>query len=130
MNSPFTKILDGSDRTLVIAENAHFIAVLDAHPLVLGHTILISKLNEDDLMDLPDAALETLMPFAKQIAKAMKQAISCRKVGTAVIGLETRHAHLHLVPLQSANDLNFTREKLSPTPTELGTVLAKIKSAL
>lgn len=129
MPSPFESILQGHDRTWMIGENDHFIAVLEKRPLVLGHVILISKRIEDHLYDLPDLELSTLMVFSKQIAHAIQKVISCKKIGTAVIGLETRHAHLHLVPISSADDLNFTRPKLSPSEEELRETLNQIKNA-
>jgi histidine triad (HIT) family protein len=130
MNSPFATILLGQDRSLVIGENAHFIAVLEKKPLVLGHVVVIAKRNEDALYDLPDEELATLLVFSKRIAQAMKAVIACQKIGTAVLGLETRHAHLHLVPISSADDLNFTRAKLSPSEEELKKVRDQIKASL
>ena len=127
MNSPFASVLDGSQTQWVLTENEFFIAVLETKPLVLGHVVMISRTAEDDLFDLAEDALASLLTFSKPIAKAIQKAVPCRKVGIAVIGLETRHAHLHLVPIQSADDLNFTRAKLSVSEDELRDVLLKIR---
>jgi histidine triad (HIT) family protein len=129
MNYPFAAILDGKDRSLVIAESDHFVAVLDKKPLVLGHTLIISKRIEDHLFDLSNEELGSIMQFAKSIAAAIRTVAECKKVGVAVIGLETRHAHMHLVPINSADDLNFTRVKLSPSEEELAIMLEKIKNS-
>lgn len=126
MDSPFASLIDGSKTAFVIAENPYFIAVLESKPMVLGHVVVVSKKEEDHLFDLEEAALGSLLTFAKPIAEAIAQSVPCRKVGIAVIGLETRHAHLHLVPMNSADDLNFTRAKLSVTENELREVLARI----
>jgi histidine triad (HIT) family protein len=130
MSSPFTPILEGKDSELVVAENAHFVAILERKPMVLGHVVVISKDYEDNLFDLSTDALSSLMTFAKPISKSIQKVIPCRKVGVAVIGLETRHAHLHLVPLTTADDLNFTRAKISVTESELLVTAQKIRSAL
>ncbi len=119
MSSPFSDLLEGRDRSLVISENDYFWAVLEKRPLVLGHVIIVSKREIDDLFDLTESELANLMVFSAQLARALKQVIVCTKVGVAVLGLETRHAHLHLVPIQSADDLNFTRAKLQPGPAVL-----------
>ena len=130
MNSPFSQILDGSDRTLLIAETDFFFAILEKSPLSPGHAVILSKRQEDDFFDLNNEELTEIMPFAKRLSAALRKTIPCRKVGISVIGLETRHAHLHLVPIHSANDLNFTRPKLSPSPDELMSLLNQIKSHL
>lgn len=115
---------------MVIAENEHFIAVLEKKPLVLGHVILISKRAEDNVFDLANEELATLMVFSKRVSKAIQKTIPCRKVGVAVIGLETRHAHMHLVPINSADDLNFTRAKLEVDDAQLAETLNAIKTNL
>jgi histidine triad (HIT) family protein len=130
MNSPFAQVLQGHDRKWVIAENEHFVAVLEKRPLVLGHVILISKRMEDHLFNLADEELSSMMVLSKRIAHVLQKVIPCKKIGTSVIGLETRHAHLHLVPICSADDLNFTRTKLSPSDETLQETLNKITKAL
>jgi histidine triad (HIT) family protein len=127
MTSPFSDLISGKDRKWAIAENEHFIAVLETKPLRLGHVVVVSKVEKDALFDLDSDALQSLLVFAKPIAKAIQGAVPCRKVGIAVIGLETRHAHLHLVPIDSADDLNFTRAKLLPSEDELQKTLASIR---
>lgn len=130
MNAPFESVLDGSHSLWVISENQHFIAILETKPLVLGHVVVISKKAEDHLFDLEEDALASLLNFSKPIAKAIEKSVKCRKVGVAVIGLEMRHAHLHLVPINSADDLNFTRTKLSVSDEALRAVLRKIRQSL
>ncbi|MBC7397768.1 MAG: HIT family protein [Bdellovibrionales bacterium] len=128
MSSPFSSLLLGEDLSLVIAESAYFIAALEKWPIVAGHVLIISKQTEDDLFDLDDASLASMLLFAKPIAKAMKKLFPCKKVGIAVLGLETRHAHVHLVPLNSPEDLNFTRAKLTPDPKALITFAEELKA--
>jgi histidine triad (HIT) family protein len=128
--SPFAAILSGETKEQVIAENDFFIAVLETKPLVVGHVVVIAKQVKDDLFDLPAVELATLLVFAQPIAHAIRAAILCRKVGVAVLGLQTQHAHLHLVPIASADDLNFTRPKLTPTFAELKDALQNIRAAL
>lgn len=128
--SPFADLLEGRDLEWVIAESSHYVAVLEKRPLAPGHVVVVAKRFEDDLLALSDTELAELLPFAKRVSGAIRRVVPCRKVGVAVIGLETRHAHLHLVPLQSADDLNFTRAKLSPAPAELHRLLKAIRAAL
>lgn len=130
MSSPFAAILQRTDRTLVIAENEHWIAVLERKPLALGHVLVISKREEDHLFDLSGNELSSMMTLSKVIAHVIQKEITCRKVGMAAIGLETRHAHLHLVPISSADDLNFTRMKLQPDEKTLLEIAARFKNAL
>ena len=119
MDFPFKTLLDGSDRKWMLAENDFFIAILESVPMQLGHVVIVSKIAEDHLLRLPDAALASLLVFSKPIARAIERVIACEKVGVAVIGLQTRHAHLHLVPIHSADDLNFSREKRFVPESEL-----------
>jgi histidine triad (HIT) family protein len=126
----FETLLQGSDATMVIDENQYFLAALERKPLAVGHVVVISKRAGDDLFDLNADELSSLMNFAQPIARAIRKAIACQKVGVAVIGLETRHAHLHLVPISSADDLNFTRPKLAVTENQLIDVAEKIRVQL
>jgi len=115
----FSKIIAGEIPAYKIAENDQFFAFLDIYPLREGHTLVVPKLEVDNFFDMPDAYLANMLLFARPIAKAIEQAFDCNRCGMAVVGLEVPHAHLHLVPIDSANDLNFTRGKLKLTPEKL-----------
>jgi histidine triad (HIT) family protein len=115
----FSKIINGEIPSYKIAENEKFIAFLDIQPLVTGHVLVVPKTEVDKLFDLPDDYLAAMLVFAKPIARAIEKAFDCNRCGISVIGLEVPHAHMHLVPINSANDLNFTREKQNPTDDEL-----------
>lgn len=112
---------------LIIAENEFFVAALEEKPLVLGHCVVFPKRVEDSFMDLGDAEISALMIFAKPIAHAIQQVVPCQKIGIAALGLQVRHAHLHLVPINSADDLNFTRAKLEVPQGELREMAALLK---
>lgn len=128
MSSLFTRIINGEIPCYKIAENEKFYAFLDVFPLKPGHTLVVPKQETDKFFDLPEDQLAELLVFAKPIAKAIEQAFECKRCGIAVIGLEVPHAHLHLVPINHADDLNFTREKLKPTSEEMKSCQEKILS--
>src|SRR3954468_23819317 len=107
----FTKIIQGEIPSFKIAENERFFAFLDIFPLREGHTLVISKIETDNLFDLPDDYLSAMLLFARPIAKAIERSFRCNRCGISVIGIEVPHAHIHLVPVNSANDLNFTQSK-------------------
>ena len=107
----FSKIISGEIPCYKIAENDRFFAFLDIFPLREGHTLVIPKLEIDHLFDLPDDYLSEMLVFAKPIAKAIEKSFKCNRCGISVIGIEVPHAHIHLVPINSANDLNFTQHK-------------------
>ncbi len=130
MSSPFTPIIVANDSPRILFQDERFIALLEEKPLVLGHTIIVPKREEDYVFDLSDDEISGMMVFSKRIAAAIKKVVPCKKIGIAVIGLEVRHAHLHLVPISSADDLNFTRAKLSPSANELSEMAKKIRSKL
>ena len=130
MASIFTKIINGEIPSHKIAENDHFLAFLDVFPLVTGHILVVPKKETDLIFDIEDSELAAMMIFAKKIAKAQKLAIPCKRIGIAVIGLEVPHAHIHLVPMNTANDINFTQAKLKPSSEELADTAEKIKSKL
>ena len=109
----FSRIISGEIPSYKIAEDDKFFAFLDINPLVEGHTLVIPKVETDQFFDLDDIYLKGILVFAKPIAKAIEKAISCDRCGLSVIGLEVPHAHLHLVPIHTADDLNFNRKKLS-----------------
>lgn len=117
--SIFSKIIAGEISSYKIAEDEKFYAFLDIFPLVEGHTLVVPKTETDKLFDLSDEYLKELLVFAKPIAKAIEKSFDCNRCGIAVIGLEVPHAHLHLVPINSADDINFTRGKLKPSEGQL-----------
>ena len=126
----FTKIINGEIPSYKIAENEKFFAFLDINPLVEGHTLVIPKLEVDKFLDMPDTYLSEILVFAKPIATAIEKSFPCKRCGLSVVGLEVPHAHLHLIPLNTMNDINFTRMKLSPAPEELKAAQAKILKAM
>lgn len=124
--SIFSKIIDGSIPSFKIAENESFIAFLDIAPLVKGHVLVVPKKEIDRIFDLPDELLSQMLVFAKPIAKAIEKSFRCNRCGISVVGLEVPHAHMHLIPINSADDLNFTRRKLKPGNAELMETQKKI----
>lgn len=112
MASIFTKIINGEIPSYKIAEDEKCYAFLDISPLAEGHTLVVPKQEVDYIFDLDDELLTHLHLFAKKVAKAMKEVIVCEKIGMAVIGLDVRHTHIHLVPLKEVGDLNFAKPKL------------------
>jgi histidine triad (HIT) family protein len=126
MASIFTRIVNGEIPCYKIAENEHFLAFLDVFPLVKGHTLVIPKQEIDYIFDIDDAMLADMMIFAKRVAKAVHTAIPCQRVGVSVIGLEVPHAHIHLVPMQTVNDINFTRPKIQVEKAEMEQIAASI----
>lgn len=128
MSSIFTRIINGEIPSYKIAENEKFYAFLDVFPLKPGHTLVVPKQETDKFFDLPEDQLAELLVFARPIAKAIEQAFDCKRCGIAVIGLEVPHAHLHLVPINHADDLNFTREKMKLTAEEMRSCQEKILS--
>lgn len=130
MATIFSKIIDGAIPCYKIAENESFFAFLDIFPIVEGHVLVVPKVEVDNLFDLPDELLSKWFAFAKPIAKAIEKAFPCNRCGISVIGLEVPHAHMHLVPINSANDLNFTRQKLKLSQEELAVIQQKIVDRL
>ncbi len=114
MASVFTKIVQGEIPSYKCAENDKFYAFLDINPIQKGHTLVIPKKEEDYIFDLSDEDLGEMMVFAKKVAKAIQSVIPCQKVAVAVIGLEVRHAHIHLIPIQKEGDLNFGKKQTFP----------------
>lgn len=126
MASIFSKIIAGEIPSYRIAENDLFYAFLDVFPLVEGHTLVVPKRETDRLFDLSPEELSSILQFAQPIARAIEKAFPCQRCGVSVVGLEVPHAHVHLVPIQTADDLNFTRPKLKPTAEELKVAQTKI----
>lgn len=130
MASIFTKIINGEIPSYKIAENDQYIAILDAFPLVEGHVLVIPKQEVDKIFDLDKTTYSGLMDFAYDIAQAIEKAIPCLRVGIAVVGLEVPHVHMHLVPLNSIDDINFKNPKLQLDSDQMSRVAEKIKSSL
>ncbi|MDB5001865.1 MAG: hypothetical protein JWQ34_90 [Mucilaginibacter sp.] len=130
MSSIFSKIIAGDIPAYKVAENNEFLAFLDIAPLAEGHLLVIPKKEVDKLFDLDDETYTGLMLFAKTIATAMKKVIPCNRIGVTVIGLEVPHAHIHLIPINGVNDMNFTKPKLKFTPEQFKTTADKIREAL
>jgi histidine triad (HIT) family protein len=126
----FTKIIRGEIPSYKIAENEKFYAFLDIYPLAEGHVLVIPKIEVDNMFDVPDEYLSEMLVFAKPIAKAIERSFRCNRCGMAVLGLEVPHAHMHLVPINSMNDLNFTRGKMKMTTEQLKAAQDKILSNL
>ncbi len=118
-DSIFTKIIKGEIPCYKIAEDDRFIAFLDVSPIKKGHTLVVPKAQIDYLFDLDDSLLSDLMIFAKKVAQKMERAISCERIGIAVIGLEVPHAHIHLVPLDTVGDIDFSQPKLQLSAKEM-----------
>lgn len=119
MASIFSKIIAGEIPSYKIAENEKFYAFLDVFPIVKGHVLVVPKKEVDKIFDVDNDTLAEWLVFAKPIAKAIEQAFDCKRCGISVVGLEVPHAHMHLVPINTADDLNFTRPKLKITEEEL-----------
>lgn len=126
MASIFTKIINREIPAHIVAENDEFLSFLDINPLVDGHCLVIPKIEVDYIFDLDDDVLSKLHLFAKKVARGIEKAIPCERVGVSVIGLEVPHAHIHLIPMQTMDDMNFSRMKLKPEKEELATVAKKI----
>jgi histidine triad (HIT) family protein len=126
----FSKIITGQIPSFKIAEDDRFYAFLDIFPLREGHTLVVPKIEVDNLFDLPEEYLSQMLVFARPIAKAIEKAFDCNRCGLSVVGLEVPHAHLHLVPIDSSDDLNFTRHKLKLSPEKLKASQERILSHL
>lgn len=126
----FSRIIAGEIPSYQIAENDKFFAFLDIFPLRAGHVLVVPKKETDNLFDLPEDYLSQILLFARPIAKAIEKSFECNRCGISVVGLEVPHAHVHLIPINSANDLNFTQAKLKLSPEQLKKVQEKIISNL
>ena len=126
-DSIFTKIIKGEIPCYKIAEDDRFIAFLDVFPIKKGHTLVVPKVQIDYLFDLDDSLLSDLMIFAKKVAQKMQRAISCERIGIAVIGLEVPHAHIHLVPLDTVGDIDFSQPKLQLSAMEMTEIADSIR---
>jgi len=130
MASIFSKIIKGEIPSYKIAETDQFYAFLDVFPVAKGHTLVVPKKEIDYIFDLDDDLLAGLHVFSKKIAKAIEKAVPCKRIGTAVVGLEVPHAHLHLIPINNISDISFEHPKLKFSETEFKEILEKIKANL
>lgn len=130
MASLFTKIINREIPAQIVAEDDRFIAFLDIMPLVTGHTLVVPKKEVDYIFDLDASTLGDLMVFAQRVAGGVRKAVPCKRIGISVIGLEVPHTHVHLVPLNQLDDMNFSRPKMRPSPAELAETAARIREAL
>ena len=130
MATLFSRIVAGEIPCHRICEDDHHLAFLDIMPLVMGHVLVIPKREVDYIFDLSGPEMSALWQFAQGVAKAVEKAVPCKRIGVAVIGLEVPHAHIHLVPLQTVGDINFTKEKLHPSDSSLAEMSALIRANL
>jgi histidine triad (HIT) family protein len=128
MASIFTKIINGEIPCYKIAETADHLAFLDVFPLAKGHTLVIPKKEIDYIFNIDDELLSSLHLFSKKVALAVEKAVPCKRIGVAVIGLEVPHTHIHLIPLNTVGDINFSRPKLQVEKEEMEQIAAKIRA--
>lgn len=126
MATIFSRIIAGEIPCYKVAENDRFYAFLDINPLKKGHTLVVPKQETDYIFDLDDAQLGEMMVFAKEVAGKIKREIPCNRVAVVVLGLEVPHAHIHLIPIESENDVDFHHEKLKLTPEEFKNIADKL----
>ncbi|MBO7445492.1 MAG: HIT family protein [Bacteroidales bacterium] len=126
----FTKIVKGEIPCYKIAEDEHFFAFLDISPIAKGHTLVITKLQNDYIFDLPDDLLGKMMVFAKKVARGIEKAIPCKRIGVAVIGIDVPHNHIHLVPINGVGDLDFKGERVQLTKEEFADIAQKISASI
>lgn len=129
----FTRIINGDIPSYKVAENEHFYAFLDINPLQKGHTLIVPKLAEpeaDYIFDLEDELLSEMLVFSKQVARGIKGAIDCKRVGVAVIGLEVPHVHMHLIPISKEGDMSFAKPKMTLPAEEMAEIAQSIAQAM
>lgn len=130
MDTIFTKIIKKEIPCYKIAEDENYFAFLDISPLAKGHTLVIPKKQIDYIFDLNDQLLANMMVFAKKVAKAIKQKIDCERIGIAVVGIEVPHAHIHLIPINKVEDINFLKPKLELSNDEFNEIAEQIASVI
>ena len=130
MASVFTRIINGEIPCYKVAEDDRYFAFLDINPLREGHTLVVPKKETDYIFDLDEETLSGIILFSKKVAAAIKDAIPCARIGVAILGLEVPHAHIHLVPMNSMEDVNFKNPKLKFTPEQFKATAEKIKTKL
>jgi histidine triad (HIT) family protein len=126
MATIFTKIINGEIPCYKIAEDENYFAFLDINPLKEGHTLIVPKTETDYIFDLEDKQLAGMILFSKKVARAIKIAVPCKRIGVAILGLEVPHAHIHLVPMDNMEDVNFKNPKMKFTPEQFKETAAKI----
>jgi histidine triad (HIT) family protein len=126
----FSKIINGDIPSYKIAESEKFYAFLDIFPLQKGHTLIVPKIEVDKIFEVPDTYLSELLIFAKPIAAAIEKSFACKRVGMVTVGLEVPHAHLHLIPINAASDMEFSQPKLSLSTEEFKAIQSLIQSKL
>ena len=129
MPSIFSRIINGEIPAWKVAESEYFLAFLDVNPLAKGHTLIVPKVETDYFFDLSDEEISGIMLFSKKVASALRNTLPCLRIGMSVIGLEVPHAHVHLVPLNSMGDINFSNSKLNLSAEEMEAIAASIRSA-
>ncbi|MBO4582333.1 MAG: HIT family protein [Bacteroidales bacterium] len=130
MDTIFSKIIQGEIPCYKVAEDDNFFAFLDINPLAVGHTLVVPKKVTDYIFDMEDKELGDMIVFAKKVAKAIKANYPCAKVGMTVIGLEVPHAHIHLVPINGVNDIDFRREKVKLSDKEYKSIAARLAASI
>lgn len=130
MPSLFTRIVQGEIPCYKVAENESFLAFLDINPLKKGHTLCIPKVEIDYLFDMPDDLIQEMFLFSKHVAKGLQAVIPCNRIGVTVIGLEVPHAHIHLIPINTIGDMNFSKPKISFTPEEMEQLAHQIAASI
>jgi histidine triad (HIT) family protein len=129
MPSIFSRIINGEIPAWKVAESERFLAFLDVNPIAKGHTLIVPKVETDYFFDLSDEEITSIMLFSKKVASAMRSTLPCLRIGMSVIGLEVPHAHIHLVPLNSMGDINFSNSRLNLSIEEMEAIAASIRSA-
>lgn len=130
MASIFTKIIQGDIPSYKIAEDDRFYAFLDINPVAIGHTLVIPKEEIDYIFDLPDDLLGDLLVFAKKVGLAIEKEVECQRIGVTVVGLEVPHAHIHLIPIDSIYDMEFSKPKISMPKEEFEDLAERIRRHL
>lgn len=130
MASIFTRIINREIPAHIVAENDQYISFMDINPLTEGHCLVIPKQEVDYIYDLDDDTLTGLHLFAKKVALGVEKVVECARIGVTVMGLEVPHAHVHLIPMNSMSDMEFSRPKLTPTQDELADLAKKINAAI
>lgn len=128
MASIFTKIINGEIPCHKVAESDDFLAFLDITPVAPGHTLVVPKLEIDYFFDIEDDLLQRMTVFSKMVSKKIRQVVPCKRIGVAIIGLEVPHAHIHLVPMNTMSDINFSKERIKMSHEEMAQLAAKISA--
>ena len=130
METIFTKIIKGEIPCYKIAENDNFISFLDISPLAKGHALVVPKIQNDYIFDLEDAMLSELTLFAKKVAIGIEKVIPCKRIGVAVIGLDVPHTHIHLIPINKVEEMNFSGKRVSFSNEEFEAIVSEISKAI